>query len=53
MARRPERGASKEAHTDFPATDEDWRTIINHAWAADWSDPHEDIYTLADGKTEQ
>jgi hypothetical protein len=37
-----------------PATEEDeegdWRALINHSWAKDWSDPREDIYTLEDGK---
>jgi len=28
----------------------DWRALINHSWARDWSDPREDIYTLEDGK---
>lgn len=28
----------------------DWRVLINHSWAKDWSDPREDIYTLEDGK---
>lgn len=23
----------------------DWLALINHSWAKDWSDPHEDIYT--------
>ena len=30
--------------------DDDWRALINHSWAKDWSDPREDIYTLEDGK---
>jgi hypothetical protein len=29
--------------------EDDWRALINHAWARDWSDPREDIYTLEDG----
>jgi hypothetical protein len=37
-----------------PATaeeaDDDWRALINQAWARDWSDPREDIYTLEDGE---
>jgi len=37
-----------------PATEEDaegdWRALINHVWARDWSDPREDIYTLEDGE---
>lgn len=28
----------------------DWQALINHAWARDWSDPGEDIYTLEDGQ---
>ena len=27
-----------------------WQEAISHIWAADWSDPREDIYTLEDGK---
>ena len=27
-----------------------WREAVSHIWAPDWSDPREDIYTLADGK---
>jgi hypothetical protein len=37
-----------------PVTEEDedanWRALINQSWAKDWRDPHEDIYTLEDGK---
>lgn len=37
-----------------PAVEEegegDWRALINQAWARDWSDPREDIYTLEDGE---
>jgi hypothetical protein len=33
-------------------TADDWRALINHSWAADWSDPREDIYTLQDGEPE-
>lgn len=29
-----------------------WARGIAQAWAADWSDPREDIYTLEDGKPE-
>ncbi len=29
-----------------------WAEAINRAWAADWSDPREDIYTLKDGEPE-
>jgi hypothetical protein len=29
---------------------DDWRALINHSWAKDWSDPREDIYTLEDGE---
>jgi hypothetical protein len=40
--------------TAQPATEDDqegdWRALINHSWAKDWSDPREDIYTLDDGK---
>jgi hypothetical protein len=36
------------------ATKEDeegnWRALINQAWARDWNDPREDIYTLEDGE---
>jgi hypothetical protein len=35
-----------------PVTDEeegDWRGLINQAWAQDWNDPREDIYTFEDG----
>lgn len=31
---------------------DDWRALINHAWAKDWNDPREDIYTLEDGEPE-
>ncbi len=31
---------------------EAWTRAIAQAWAADWSDPREDIYTLEDGKPE-
>jgi hypothetical protein len=31
---------------------DDWRALANRAWAADWSDPSEDIYTLEDGEPE-
>ncbi|MBL8799118.1 MAG: hypothetical protein JNM56_34855 [Planctomycetia bacterium] len=31
----------------------DWAKAVAHAWAADWSDPREDIYTLNDGKPVQ
>jgi hypothetical protein len=27
-----------------------WRELINHSWAKDWSDPREDIYTIEDGE---
>jgi hypothetical protein len=27
-----------------------WQQAISEIWAADWSDPAEDIYTLEDGK---
>lgn len=27
-----------------------WQEAISEIWAADWSDPAEDIYTLEDGK---
>lgn len=30
--------------------DRSWEQAITAAWAADWSDPREDIYTLDDGK---
>lgn len=30
--------------------EDDWRALINHSWAKDWSDPRDDIYTLEDGK---
>ena len=30
--------------------DDVWQSLINHAWAKDWSDPREDIYTLEDGQ---
>jgi hypothetical protein len=29
-----------------------WAKAIGQAWAADWSDPREDIYTLEDGEPE-
>lgn len=31
------------------ATD-NWSQAVAQAWAADWSDPREDIYSLEDGK---
>jgi hypothetical protein len=30
--------------------EDDWGAAVAQAWAADWSDPHEDIYTLEDGE---
>jgi hypothetical protein len=30
----------------------DWRALINHSWAEDWSDSREDIYSLEDGVEE-
>jgi hypothetical protein len=30
----------------------EWAAAIARVWAADWSDPGEDIYTLEDGKPE-
>jgi hypothetical protein len=36
------------------ATDDDdaqkWAAAVAQAWANDWSDPREDIYTLEDGE---
>lgn len=29
---------------------ENWSQAVAQVWAADWSDPREDIYTLEDGK---
>jgi hypothetical protein len=29
-----------------------WAEAVGHAWAADWSDHREDIYTLEDGTPE-
>jgi hypothetical protein len=31
---------------------DDWAAAVSQRWAADWSDPREDIYTLEDGKPE-
>jgi hypothetical protein len=47
-------GPVKVTLQEVTPTDEvdDWRGLINHAWAADWSDPREDIYTLEDGEPE-
>ena len=39
-----------------PDEDEDdefsyaWESAVAQDWAADWSDPQEDIYTLEDGE---
>jgi hypothetical protein len=30
----------------------DWAAAVARVWAADWSDPGEEIYTLEDGKPE-
>ena len=37
---------------DDPEDEDDWAAAIAQIWAADWSDPREDIYTLEDGKPE-
>jgi hypothetical protein len=29
-----------------------WQEAVSEIWAAHWSDPREDIYTLEDGKPE-
>lgn len=31
--------------------DKSWITGVNQAWAEDWSDPREDIYTINDGES--
>lgn len=41
------------ADSEEAATSETWSKAVAHAWAADWSDPREDIYTLDDGKPVQ
>ena len=39
---------------NLPSADEDdaaeWSGAIASSWAADWSDPREDIYSLSDGE---
>ncbi len=38
---------------DRDALDEEessWQAGISRAWAEDWDDPREDLYTLADGE---
>ena len=35
---------------DDEATGDEWATAVPHAWAADWSDPREDIYSPNDGE---
>jgi hypothetical protein len=42
---------------ELPAEERDedegsWAGAVGQAWAAEWSDPREDIYTLEDGKPE-
>jgi hypothetical protein len=32
--------------------DDWWAAAISQAWAADWSDPREDVYALEDGQPE-
>ena len=41
-----------EVPADNEATEEmdNWSQAVAQAWAADWSDPREDIYTLEDRK---
>jgi hypothetical protein len=41
-----------ELLADSSEEEDDWAAAIAQAWAADWSDPREDIYTLEDGKPE-
>jgi len=40
----------------IPTNDDDdalaWSQAVGQAWAADWSDPREDLYTLEDGQPE-
>ena len=38
--------------TDAEEQDGWWQEAASHIWAAEWSDPREDIYTLEDGKPE-
>ena len=35
---------------EVPAEHDEWAAAIARAWAPDWSDPREDIYTIADGE---
>jgi len=37
---------------EIPDDSDDWAQGVAAIWAADWSDPREDIYTLEDGKPE-
>lgn len=30
---------------------DDWAAAVSQRWAADWSDPREDIYTLREDKS--
>jgi hypothetical protein len=31
------------------ATEKEWEMGVSREWAAEWSDPHEGIYTVTDG----
>ena len=35
---------------EIDKADSDWSAAVAAAWAPDWSDPREDIYTLGDGE---
>ena len=37
---------------EIPGEEDDWAEGVAQAWAGDWSDPREDIYTLQDGDPE-
>lgn len=37
-------------HEEADAVGMEWPTGVSRDWAADWSDPREDIYTITDGE---